>query len=492
VQGISRAIDVIAVSLPHRFGVLGIIAILPAVAQVHNAPVSSAATLTTLASFNGTNGAMPWFGSLVHGLDGNFYGTTTYGGVNDNPGCGPPGGVAGCGTVFKITPQGALTSLHSFDLTDGAALYGGLVLATNGYFYGMAGGGPGPLGGCPGWCGTVFRITAKGALTVLHYFNQNDGRDPESTLVQAASGNLYGTTVIGGPSDSGTIFTMTPAGALTTLFAFSPPGGPPNLEGGLVQATDGKFYGLSQRFGTSNHGTVYRVTSEGTRTTLHSFSGADGATPKGTLVQATDGNLYGTTYFGGACNLGTIFRITPGSTFTSLYSFCGADGANPSTGVIQATDGNLYGTTPGGGAYGFGSIYQITTAGVLSTLYSFSGSDGAKPIGGLLQATDGNFYGTTNLGGADGVGTVFQLVSGLGPFVKTLPTSGNVGRAVKILGTNLMGTTSVTFNGIAASFTVTSASLITTTVPLGASTGQVQVATPGGTLSSNVAFRVRP
>jgi uncharacterized repeat protein (TIGR03803 family) len=119
-------------------------------------------------------------------------------------------------------------------------------------------------------------------------------------------------------------------------------------------------------------------------------------------------------------------------------------------------------------------------------------TDGANPLAGLVQDTNGIFYGTTAYGGANGDGTVFSLSVGLGPFVKTNPTSGKVGKAVKILGTNLTGSTSVTFNGTAATFTVKSKSEITTTVPTGATTGTVQVVTPGGTLSSNVPFRVTP
>jgi uncharacterized repeat protein (TIGR03803 family) len=169
--------------------------------------------------------------------------------------------------------------------------------------------------------------------------------------------------------------------------------------------------------------------------------------------------------------------------------------------VIQATDGNLYGTTFGGGTNnsdctaGCGTIFKLTTAGVLTTLYKFCSesncADGSAPQGGLVQDTNGTFYGTTYYGGTDGIGTVFSLSVGLGPFVETLPTSGKVGTAIKILGTTLTGATSVTFNGTAATFKVASASEITTTVPTGATTGTVKVVTPGGTLSSNVAFRIQ-
>jgi len=168
---------------------------------------------------------------------------------------------------------------------------------------------------------------------------------------------------------------------------------------------------------------------------------------------------------------------------------------NPYAGLVQGTDGNLYGTTYRGGDYGNGAIFNITLSGTLTRLYSFPGPDGANPYAGLVQGTDGNFYGTTYDGANGctyGCGTVFSLSVGLGPFVKTQPASGKVGAAVKILGTNLTGATSVSFNGTAAVFTVNSTgSAISTTVPVGATTGTVQVVTPNGTLSSNVPFRVR-
>jgi len=167
--------------------------------------------------------------------------------------------------------------------------------------------------------------------------------------------------------------------------------------------------------------------------------------------------------------------------------------------LIQATDGNLYGTTEFGGAYGYGTLFKITPSGTLTTLHNFcnlnaspSCPDGGFPIMGLVQATNGDLYGTTQ-GDADdnaGYGAIFRISLGLAPFVETQTTSGTVGAAVKILGTDLTGATSVTFNGTAATFTVVSASEITTTVPTGATTGLVEVTTPGGTLKSNKNFTV--
>jgi uncharacterized repeat protein (TIGR03803 family) len=214
--------------------------------------------------------------------------------------------------------------------------------------------------------------------------------------------------------------------------------------------------------------------------------------PYAGLIQATDGNLYGTTLGGGTKGGGTVFKITPSGKLTTLYSF--ANGSWPYAGLIQATDGNLYGTTQGGGGYDGGTVFNITLTGNLTTLYHFCPkrgcADGASPHAGLVQDTNGTFYGTTEAGGANGVGTVFSLSVGLDPFVETQTTSGKVEAPVKILGTNLTGATNVTFNGTAAAFIVVSASLVTTTVPAGATTGKVEVTTPRGTLKSNVAFRV--
>jgi uncharacterized repeat protein (TIGR03803 family) len=221
----------------------------------------------------------------------------------------------------------------------------------------------------------------------------------------------------------------------------------------------------------------------------------DGQAPYAGLTLATNGNFYGTTPFGGANgNNGTVFEITPAGKLTTLYSFCSQtgcpDGQGPYAGLTQGTDGNLYGATSSGGADGYGSLFDITLSGTLTTLLSFDNTDGADPDGTLIQGTNGDFYGTAFGDGAYGYGTVFGLSVGLGPFVETQPTSGKVGTAVKILGTDLTGATAVSFNGTAAVFKVVSSSEITTTVPAGATTGTVKVMTPMGLLSSSTPFRV--
>ncbi len=440
------------------------------------------ATFSSLLSFDETNGDVP-LGGLVQGTDGDFYGTTTYGGAQF------------IGTVFKIGPSGKLTTLYSFcsqaNCADGSYPEAGLLQASDGNFYGTT-----SVGGA---YGTVFRITSAGSLTTLHSFDVTDGDSPEAGLLQATNGNFYGTTGYGGSGNGGTVFKITPAGKFTSLYSFCtqatcPDGAYPS---GLIQGSDGNFYGTTANGGASGAGTVFKITSAGRLTTLHSFDTTDGATPRGGLVQATNGILYGTTGYGGSGDGGTAFEITPAGEFTSLYSFCTQpgcpDGTLPYSTLIQATDGNFYGTTyASAGESGSGTVFEITPAGQLTTLHGFDYTDGSNPSGALLQATNGTFYGTTTNGGANRDGTIFSLATGLEPFVKTLPMSGRVGAKVIVLGTSLTGATIVSFGGTAATFKVASSSEITATVPAGATTGAVTVTTPGTTLSSNAAFLVIP
>jgi uncharacterized repeat protein (TIGR03803 family) len=444
---------------------------------VLGAITSPAQVFTTLVNLDGTNGANPYYGSLIQATDGNFYGMTHGGGHDDE------------GTVFKIAPSGKLTTLHSFASTDGSSPVGGLVQATDGNFYGTAAGG-GPSNG-----GTVFKITAGGKLTTLHSFTgyPSDGGAPSAALIQATDGNFYGTTPSGGADNTGTVFKITPTGTLTMLHSFAYTDGAAPITP-LVQATDGNFYGTTQSGGAYNDGTVFKMTPTGTLTTLYSFCSqtncADGLFPYAGLIQATDGNFYGTTYGGGANDDGTVFKITPTGTLTTLHSFDGADGLFPYAGLIQATGGNFYGTTSGDGATSYGTVFKVTPTGALTTLHAFDNSDGDSPLGGLAQATNGTFYGLTNAGGTDNYGTVFSLSAGLGSFVETNPASGKVGAKVMILGNNLKGSTSVKFHGKSAHFSVKSDTEIKTSVPTGATTGYVTVTTPKGTLKSNVVFRV--
>jgi len=460
---------------------------------------SSAQTFKSLHSFAGTaathgDGASPGYGALVQGIDGNLYGTTTQGGVT----CSFFGAL-GCGEVFTITSAGIINGSYQFCMMTGCAdgndPYGGLALDTDGSLYGMT-----DLGGTDG-IGAVFRITRAGKVfksSTLYSFDNSIGSEPLDTLVRASDQNFYGFTQTGGPTGYGEIFKINATGIPTPVQSFDGTDGTGDATGGLVQGADGNFYGVSPN-GNGSQGTVFMLDSTGAIHVLHPFTGnPDGSGPTGKLVQSSvDGNFYGTTASGGMNDQGTVFKITPGGQLTIIYNFCMVsgcpDGFSPVAGLIQGTDGKFYGTTLGGGTgLSPGTVFQITSAGKLRTLHSFNGvSDGTEPFAGLVQHTNGTFYGTTNAGGASDLGTVFSVSVGLGPFVRTLPSSGSVGTQVIILGTNLIKTTAVNFNGTAAVIQSKSNTEITTSVPVGATSGFVTVTTPTRSLKSNVPFQVQ-
>jgi uncharacterized repeat protein (TIGR03803 family) len=465
-----------------------------------------AQTFTTLYSFCSpggsecTDGSAPTAG-LVQGTDGNLYGTTMNGGNYSD--CGSIRDL-GCGTIFRITPDGALKILYSFcpqvPCTDGAFPEGGLIQGTDGNLYGTTRMGGPPRDGYGS--GTVFKIAPGGTLTTLHSFDYTHGEYPEAGLIQGTNGDFYGTTVGGGANSRGEVFKITPAGVFRTLHSFDFTDG--EYPSAIVMGADGNFYGTTNRGGANLAGTVFRMTPNGRVTTLHNFCSqtdcTDGYGPTAGLVQGPDDNLYGTAPGGGTyctqqLGCGTVFKITPSGTLTTLHSFDGSDGEYPSAGLDWGSDGNFYGTTDAGGGGSDGTIFKITVHGGVTTLYNFcleSGcADGAPTFAELFQGTKGTFYGAAKEGGANNNGTVFSLTVGLGAFVDTQPAFGKVGAAVKILGSNLTGATSVLFNGIAVAFTVQSRTLIRTTVPFGVTSGTVQVATPKGALSSNVPFTVR-
>jgi uncharacterized repeat protein (TIGR03803 family) len=377
--------------------------VLPAIvaAVITVGPISvSAQALTVLHSFNGSDGQLAE-SALVQGTDGNFYGTTALGGDNHK------------GTVFKIDATGNLTTLHSFSgfPNDGATPIAGLVQGSDGNFYGTT-----ALGGMF-YQGTLFRITPAGAVTIVHSFSGllGDGSVPMGGLVQTTDGSLFGTTALGGTHSMGAVF-RTALGIVVTLHSFS--GSPvegANPTAKLVRGSDGNFYGTTVRGGAQNRGTAFKISALGSFTMLHSFNGApsEGANPVAGLVQGSDGNFYGTTGLGGGHYLGTAFNMTPAGGLTTLHSFTGSsgEGASPLAGLVQASDGNFYGTTALGGAHFLGTLFKITPAGNLTTLHSLSGSpgEGASPVSALLQGNDGNFYGTTALGGAHYWGTVFKF-----------------------------------------------------------------------------------
>jgi len=337
----------------------------------------SHSTYTIMHDFGAINDGSEPKASLIEASDSNLYGMTEYGGISSN-----------LGTIFKCTPSGIVTVLHTFTGTpsDGSYPNGNLIQANDGNFYGMT-----QYGGDSNE-GTIFKCTPTGIVTVLHSFigGNGDGLYPLGDLIQANDGNLYGMTESGGGgTNAGIIFKCTLSGTVTMLFSFgsvTPVSGYPI--GSLVQANDGNLYGMAGG-GASTKGIIFKSTPSGTLTVLHNFTGAsgDGSYPSGNLIQANDGNLYGMTGNGGDSNAGTIFKCTLAGTVTLLHSFTGdsADGAHPSASLIQASDSNLYGMTNAGGTSNKGIIFKFTLSGVITDLENFNGTNGFLIHGNLLE-----------------------------------------------------------------------------------------------------------
>jgi uncharacterized repeat protein (TIGR03803 family) len=373
---------------------------------------------------------------LIQSVDGNFYGTTS------------AGGKFNLGTVFTITAAGTETVLYSFGAAaaDGADPSAGLVQGSDGNFYGTTtAGGTGTCAAhapVAAGCGTVFRVTAAGAETVLYSFTgATDGNAPGGPLIQGSDGNFYGTAASGGltnatcgPGGCGVVFAITPEGAESVRYSFGAAADAGDMPTSLVRGSNGDFYGTTFLGGQSNKGTVFIVTPAGAETVLYSFSGGqDGYWPQAPLIQGSNGDFYGTTNFGGISTdnpvtpcinngCGTVFSITPAGAEAVLYAFGGnsADGAYPAPAgaLIQSAAGTFYGTTSQGGltgncSGGCGTVFSITPGGAQTTLYLFAGgaTDGASPQTGLVQGTDGNFYGTTAVGGQFNTGTVVKVTA---------------------------------------------------------------------------------
>jgi uncharacterized repeat protein (TIGR03803 family) len=363
------------------------------------------------------------------------------------------GGAYGSGLIFEMTPNGTLKTLYSFceesGCPDGSGP-GRFVLGSDGNFYGITG-----IGGANG-VGTVFKFAGLTTLTTLHSFDRTDGTVGAGGYLVQAGGNFYGTTENGGnltqcyDNGCGSIFEIAPSGTpFTTLYNLCSQ--PACADGAilfdsLVLGTDGNFYGATWGGGPGNGGTVFKMTPTGTLTTLYSFCVAyypfcgDGDEPMG-LVLGTDGNLYGTTGAGGNnYNAGSVFKITPTGTLTTIYSFCAqtgcTDGSTPRNALTLGSDGNFYGTTQYGGTHNDGTVFKLTPAGVLTRLHSFEGNDGIYPGfgGSLFEAANGTLYGTTSTGGNHGGGTIFSLDVGLTPAAEKVPTSGKVETNIVIAG----------------------------------------------------------
>jgi len=357
---------------------------------------ASAQTGSVLFSFSGdANGSHPLAG-LVQGADNNFYGTTSNGTTHNR------------GTIFKITTGGSLSTLITFDGTNGGSPQSTMVIGKDHNFYGATYGLANDFASNTEY-GTVFQLTPTGTFSTIVYFalgNLTDGSAPQGTLAAGNDGNIYGTTYGGGSHGFGTFFRTTPGGTLTTLASF---GGQTTGQGGIlpqggvIQGSDGNFYGTTSSGGAGTSGTVFQATSSvGTSLSpVASFSGANGSTPYSRLIEDSQGNFYGTTSTGGAHGFGNVFMISPQGVLTTLYDFTGgSDVGNPQTGVIEDSLGNLYGTTPS-------TLYKITPAGVFSTLLQFDPTTIGSYPNELTLGHDGNIYGTCDNGGANSAGTVF-------------------------------------------------------------------------------------
>jgi uncharacterized repeat protein (TIGR03803 family) len=369
---------------------------------------------------------------VIQGADGGLYGTTMDGGLYQQ------------GTVYRIgidAATGAVTQsvLHSFGAgpNDGLSPAAGLIQAADGNFYGTTW-----AGGAYGY-GTVFRIefdvaTGKANEKVLHSFNLDgrDGANPDAGLVQGSDGRLYGTTLGGGAFSDGTVFQIeleaSGVAAERVMHSFNgkaKDGTAP--QAGLIQASDGNFYGTTPyggAHGANGYGTVFSMsvdaaTGSATEKVLHSFgaTASDGQIPAG-LVQGSDGKLYGLTSFGGAYGNGTAFQVAiDGSAGPAaeriLHSFGGkaSDGRQPAGSLVLATNGNFYGVTSSGGADGDGTVFQLAAGGAAATeavVYSFGASGAGDAVGpiGLVQASDANLYGASAAGGTFGYGAIFRVV----------------------------------------------------------------------------------
>ena len=453
--------------------------------------VAHGQTPTTIYSFSGNNSTPrnPNDQAVAQGRNGNLYFST----------CIP---LSVDSTVLDITASGTLKSVY----VPSNCSYG-VSLGTDGNIYSTTGNNDG--GG--GIYGTVYKVTPAGVSTTLHTFtNGADGSYPYHPPIEGTNGIYYGVT--SNQATNSTAYSVTSAGTFTTLHTFTGPDGQ-NVSS-LMQGSDGNFYGASVLGGSSNNGVILKMTPAGTVTVLHNFSGTDGSAGYTPLLQAKDGNFYGTTRSGGTNGAGVLFRMGPTGVYTVLYNFPStgnaATGDFPYSGLIQATNGLLYGVTSNQqGPWGWGTIYSYnTTTATLATLYTFVGDAlGGQPTGPLIQMTDGLLYGTTYVGGDNngcttvendgelvgvgGCGTVFTFNIGAKPFVSLVSTSGKVGSNIGIIGQGFSASSVVKFHGVTATtVTRTGTTFLLATVPAGATDGQVTVTTGTTTLTSAQKFIV--
>jgi uncharacterized repeat protein (TIGR03803 family) len=362
-------------------------------------PSVQAQKLSVLYNFGGApDAANPWSG-VIDDASGTLYGTTL------------SGGTSGEGAIFAVDSTGKETVLHSFSGSDGEVPYAGLVLDKSGNLYGTT-----AVGGSANH-GTIFKLSPKGKLTVLHNFagGSADGCYPLGGVLMDASGNLYGTTASCGGSGYGTLWKFSKSGKLTIVYNFR--GGKDDGEepefGSLLMDKQGNLYGFTILGGPSNDGVVYEYSKSGKESVLYSFKGdvTDGCYPQGTPAMDSAGSIYGVAQMCGSTGNGTVWKLTRSGKETVLHNFDGGseDGISPYAGVILDSKGNLYGTTEEGGSSNDGVVFELSKASKFSLLHAFDGSDGALLLCSLLRDSKGNLYGTANSGGTNGNGTVWKL-----------------------------------------------------------------------------------
>jgi uncharacterized repeat protein (TIGR03803 family) len=425
---------------------------------------------------------------LTLGPNGLLYGTTFTGGKNAT------------GVVFKLDTHGSMTTLHTFGPyqtssggnSDGAQPVETLLLASDGNFYGIT-----AYGGRAG-NGTLFKVTPQGAVSRLYYFSalntkggNADGAVPFGSLIQGADGALYGTTALGGKYGSGVIFRFVPgqAAPLSVLYHFSAldangfnvDGAMP--AGALFQTSDGTLYGTASAGGANADGTIFKFVAGGALTVLHTFEAldvngndSDGASPQNGVTLGPDGDLYGVAPTGGVYGNGTIFKVSTDGVFTTVHSFTpttdlvNREGEEPYSPLLLLPNGQFYGTAALGGPRSDGTIFRFGTGEPINVIYDFGVTDanhrnldGIGP-NGLVLGADGRIYGTTQTGSNNGGGTIFRV----GPAISSLnPASVQEKTAftLTINGSGFSANDKIYWNKIQLPTTFVSGAQLTTAVP---------------------------
>ena len=357
---------------------------------------------------------------LIQDPDGSFYGTTTTGGSGD---CDPQGGFPGCGTIYRLAPNGDVTVLHEFQVGEGRPSIHPLLRASDGNLYGttyQAGEPP-----CP--CGTVYRLDPEGNFDTIHTFEGLDGIHPSSALIEPVAGDLWGTTAAGGSGTEcsigcGTVYRMHFDGGFTTMHELDEANDEgSNPTGNLVLANDGDLYGVAASGGTGLNGTFFKITLNGNWTTIAPLPPIGFYLANG-LIQASNGDFIGTTFSGGAFGAGSVFRLSPSGEAETLHSMAedGTDGYYLLAPVVEADDGFFYGGTIIAGAHSRGTLFRVDLDQNFEVVHDFEEApDGLQTRAPLMQAADGNLYGAI---GSESGGLVYRLLTGSPP-IFFCPTS---------------------------------------------------------------------